>query len=257
MNGLAKAIATALGAGYSPIAPGTCGTAVAVPLAYALRSLPIWQFVAVTLVITAIGIWAADRADRAWGTHDSGRIVIDEVAGYLVTMTLVSRGHWAPIVVGFVVFRFFDIVKPPPIRLQPSNSSRHSALFSATRESPSSASAKETFAFFVLEGPRGLWLFPTKTKSSFRGAAMCAATKIHSASNFRAMPTSSHVSPTSPRLQSIDLPVAKSRVPLRSKIPPLHSAHESMVGLFVTDSHFLGRLRNLFAHRPNRNGRPR
>jgi phosphatidylglycerophosphatase A len=116
LDRLAKAIATALGAGYSPIAPGTCGTAVAVPLAYALRAAPIWQFVAITLVITAIGIWAADRADHAWGTHDSGRIVIDEVAGYLVTMTLVSRGHWAPIVVGFLVFRFFDIVKPPPVR---------------------------------------------------------------------------------------------------------------------------------------------
>src|SRR5439155_12782669 len=102
--------------GYSPIAPGTCGTAVAVPLAYALRSVPIWQFVAITVVITAIGIWAADRADRAWGTHDNGRIVIDEVAGYLVTMTLVSRGHWAPIVVGFVMFRVLDSLKPPPIR---------------------------------------------------------------------------------------------------------------------------------------------
>jgi phosphatidylglycerophosphatase A len=87
-----------------------------VPLAYALRSAPVWAFVAITLAITAIGIWAADRADRAWGTHDSGRIVIDEVAGYLVTMTLVSRGHWPPLVVGFVVFRLFDIVKPPPVR---------------------------------------------------------------------------------------------------------------------------------------------
>jgi phosphatidylglycerophosphatase A len=116
LNGLAKAIATALGAGYSPIAPGTCGTAVAVPLALALASLPVWQFALVVLVVTAVAIWAADRADRAWGTHDSGRIVIDEVAGYLATMALVPRGHWAPLVCGFVVFRALDIVKPPPIR---------------------------------------------------------------------------------------------------------------------------------------------
>ncbi len=116
LNGLAKAIATALGAGYSPVAPGTCGTAVTVPLAFALAGLAVWQFALVTLAVIGIGIWAADRADRAWGTHDSGRIVIDEVAGYLATMTLVDRGHWAPLVVGFVVFRALDIIKPPPIR---------------------------------------------------------------------------------------------------------------------------------------------
>jgi phosphatidylglycerophosphatase A len=116
LNALAKAIATALGAGYSPVGPGTCGTAVTVPLAFALAGLPVWQFALVTLAVIGIGIWAADRADRAWGTHDSGRIVIDEVAGYLATMTLVDRGHWAPLVVGFVVFRALDIIKPPPIR---------------------------------------------------------------------------------------------------------------------------------------------
>ena len=116
LNGLSKAIATALGAGYSPVAPGTCGTAVAVPLAFVLAPLPIWQFAIVIVAVTALAIWAADRADRAWGTHDSGRIVIDEVAGYLTTMALVDRGHWAPLVVGFVVFRAFDIIKPPPVR---------------------------------------------------------------------------------------------------------------------------------------------
>jgi phosphatidylglycerophosphatase A len=116
LNSLSKAIATALGAGYSPVAPGTCGTAVAVPLVFALRTLPDWQFAVVTVALTAIAIWAADRADRAWGTHDSGRIVIDEVVGYMATMTLVDRGHWIPLALGFVVFRALDILKPPPIR---------------------------------------------------------------------------------------------------------------------------------------------
>src|SRR5262245_27234812 len=116
LNALSKAIATALGAGYSPIAPGTCGTAVTVPLALALAPVPLWQYVAVVLAVIAVGIWAADRADRAWGTHDTGRIVIDEVAGYLATMALVDRGHWAPLLVGFIVFRVLDIAKPPPIR---------------------------------------------------------------------------------------------------------------------------------------------
>ena len=116
LNGLAKAIATALGAGYSPIAPGTCGTAVTVPLVFALAPLPVWQYALITAVLTAIAIVAAERADRAWGTHDSGRIVIDEVVGYMATMTLVDRSHWAPLAVGFVVFRALDIIKPPPIR---------------------------------------------------------------------------------------------------------------------------------------------
>lgn len=116
MNTVAKALATALGAGYSPIAPGTCGTAVTVPLAWALAGLVLWQYALVVVGITAIAVWAADRADHAWGTHDSGRIVIDETAGYLVTMAFVDRGHWIPLVVGFVVFRAFDIIKPPPVR---------------------------------------------------------------------------------------------------------------------------------------------
>jgi phosphatidylglycerophosphatase A len=117
LNSLSKVIATAMGAGYSPIAPGTCGTAVAIPLALLLAPLPIWQFALVVVAITGVAIWAADRADRAWGTHDSGRIVIDEVAGYLTTMLLVDRGHWAPLAVGFVVFRALDIIKPWPVRL--------------------------------------------------------------------------------------------------------------------------------------------
>lgn len=86
------------------------------PLAWALAGLVLWQYALVVVGITAIAVWAADRADRAWGTHDSGRIVIDEVAGYLVTMSLVDRDHWIPLVVGFVVFRAFDIIKPPPVR---------------------------------------------------------------------------------------------------------------------------------------------
>jgi phosphatidylglycerophosphatase A len=116
LNSLSKAIATALGAGYSPIAPGTCGTAVTVPLAFALAALPVWQYSLVLALVIAAGIWAADRADQAWGTHDAQRIVIDEVAGYLITMTFVARDRLVPLLVGFVVFRVFDIVKPPPIR---------------------------------------------------------------------------------------------------------------------------------------------
>lgn len=116
VNALAKWLATALGAGYAPYAPGTCGTAVAVPLAWALASWSVWQYGLVVVAVTALGIACAQRADRAWGTEDNQRIVIDEVAGYLVTMIPADRGNWVALVCGFVVFRLFDIVKPPPVR---------------------------------------------------------------------------------------------------------------------------------------------
>lgn len=86
------------------------------PIAWALAALPVWQFAVVVAAITLIAIWAAARADHAWGTHDSGRIVIDEVAGYLTTMLFVDRASWIALAVGFVVFRAFDIIKPPPVR---------------------------------------------------------------------------------------------------------------------------------------------
>jgi phosphatidylglycerophosphatase A len=111
-----RAIATAGGAGYLPVAPGTAGTLVAVPFAWLGSGLPLWAWLAVTAVTTVIGIWAAGVADEAWQSHDSGRIVIDEVAGYFMTMALVSRADWLTLAVGFVVFRILDIVKPPPVR---------------------------------------------------------------------------------------------------------------------------------------------
>lgn len=116
MNSVAKALATVFGAGYSPIAPGTCGTIVTIPLAVALAPLGMWHYLAVVTGITALAIWAAHRADIAWASHDSGRIVIDETAGYLVTMAFVSRTSVAALAIGFIVFRALDITKPFPIR---------------------------------------------------------------------------------------------------------------------------------------------
>jgi phosphatidylglycerophosphatase A len=112
----AKAIATAGGAGYMPVAPGTAGTAVAVPLAWLLRDVGLLPFVAITIGVILVGIAAAHVADAAWETHDSQRIVIDEVAGYLVTMTFVSRASWIALLAGFVIFRVLDVIKPPPAR---------------------------------------------------------------------------------------------------------------------------------------------
>lgn len=81
-----------------------------------MAELPTWQFSLIALGVTAFAIVVSHGADLAWGTEDNQRIVIDEVAGYLITVAPVAERHWAPLVVGFVVFRFFDIVKPPPVR---------------------------------------------------------------------------------------------------------------------------------------------
>jgi phosphatidylglycerophosphatase A len=89
---------------------------VAVPLAWLLSGLPLWGFAAVTAGVTLVGIWAAGRADEIWRTHDSGRIVIDEVAGYFVTVLAIDRSDPALLILAFFLFRALDIIKPPPVR---------------------------------------------------------------------------------------------------------------------------------------------
>ncbi|WP_428267462.1 phosphatidylglycerophosphatase A family protein [Haliangium sp.] len=116
IDSFAKFLATAGGAGYAPVAPGTFGTAVAVPLVWLTGGWSWWAFLVLTAAVTVVGVWAAERADRSWGTHDSGRIVIDEVAGYMVTMMAVARADWLLLGLGFAVFRVLDITKPPPVR---------------------------------------------------------------------------------------------------------------------------------------------
>lgn len=101
------------GSGYFPVAPGTAGTAAAIPLWWALSHAPLWAYVAGTAAITLTGIAAADRAGRYYGVADSGHIVIDEVAGYLVTMFLLPRSLFAALA-GFFLFRLCDVVKPWP-----------------------------------------------------------------------------------------------------------------------------------------------
>ncbi len=112
----AIAVATVLGIGYAPVAPGTWGTAAAVPLVWLAADLPQWGYIALCVGVTVVAIAASARADRAFGEHDAGKIVVDEVAGYFWTMVGVARDDWALLAVGFVLFRVADIVKPPPAR---------------------------------------------------------------------------------------------------------------------------------------------
>ena len=99
--------------GYSPVAPGTVGTAGAIPLYWALsRVSPAWQLAAIGALLV-LAIVAAGRAGRYWQVADASPIVIDEVAGYLVTMALVPFS-WPAALLGFALFRLFDVLKPWP-----------------------------------------------------------------------------------------------------------------------------------------------
>ena len=110
-------IATCFGAGLVRWAPGTVASALALPLAWLLRSYTGTLGLAVaTLVLIAIGIWAAGACERRTGTRDSSAIVIDEVAGQFIALLLVPPTI-ALYAVGFVLFRLFDVVKPWPISL--------------------------------------------------------------------------------------------------------------------------------------------
>ena len=105
---LAKVVATAGGAGYVPVAPGTAGTLVAMPIAWVTASWPVWAYAILALAVIVAGAIASGAADHAWGTHDNRRIVIDEVAGYLCTVAAVPRDRWLALVIGFGLFRLLD-----------------------------------------------------------------------------------------------------------------------------------------------------
>ena len=101
--------------GLSPIAPGTAGTVVGVFLYLLMRDFASGPYAGFCVLVSILGIWAAGRAEVILGGKDHSTIVIDEIAGYLVSMFLVPFG-WGFVAAGFFVFRFFDIVKPWPLR---------------------------------------------------------------------------------------------------------------------------------------------
>lgn len=108
-------LALGFGSGLSPKAPGTMGTLAAIPLFLLISWLPLAAYLAVVVLVSVVGIWICDRAARDFGVHDHPAIVWDEIAGFLVTMIAVPAGL-AWVVLGFLLFRLFDILKPWPIR---------------------------------------------------------------------------------------------------------------------------------------------
>jgi len=107
-------IATLGPIGHIPVAPGTFGTLIALLALFFLRpTFP--AMLMMTIVTFILGIFSAQSAEAVLGKDDPGQVVIDEVAGYFVTM-LFFDPNVVNLVISFFLFRFFDIVKPPPIR---------------------------------------------------------------------------------------------------------------------------------------------
>ena len=100
--------------GYFPIAPATFSTLTLGIAVYLLIShLNPYLYGLLTLVLIFIAIWLSDKSEKIFNKKDCGYIVIDELVGFLITMFLLPF-NWLYIVLGFFIFRFFDIVKPPP-----------------------------------------------------------------------------------------------------------------------------------------------
>lgn len=107
-------IAVGFGSGLAPKAPGTAGTVVAIPLFILMQQLPLLSYLLFTTCLFIAGIWICSYTSEKIGVHDHPSIVIDEIVGYLITMTAAPAG-WLSIVIGFVLFRLLDALKPWPI----------------------------------------------------------------------------------------------------------------------------------------------
>jgi phosphatidylglycerophosphatase A len=109
-------IALGFGSGLAPFAPGTFGTLVAIPIAAALHAYGSdVEFIVVIVLLFALGAWAADVTGRDLGVPDHGAIVIDEIVAFLIVLYFVGDDPLRQ-AFAFLLFRGFDIAKPPPIR---------------------------------------------------------------------------------------------------------------------------------------------
>lgn len=108
-------LALGFGSGLAPKAPGTFGTLAAVPLVWVCSSyLSLQVYIALTLLLSVVGIWICGITADDMQVHDDSSIVWDEVVGLFITMLAVPLG-WQTMLIGFVLFRVFDILKPWPI----------------------------------------------------------------------------------------------------------------------------------------------
>lgn len=109
-------LAFGFGSGLSPYAPGTVGTLVAVPIVWLMQHLSLPLYAMVTVLCFLIGIWLCDKTSKDMNVHDHSGIVWDEFVGLMITMFAAPQG-WLWLIVGFFLFRFFDVVKPWPVSI--------------------------------------------------------------------------------------------------------------------------------------------
>ncbi len=108
-------LAFGFGSGLSPKAPGTFGTLAAIPFWWLLAGLSPGWYLGLVIAAALVGFFLCGAAAEKLGVHDHGGIVWDEMVGYWLTMFMAPAG-WGWVLYGFVLFRIFDIAKPPPIR---------------------------------------------------------------------------------------------------------------------------------------------
>jgi phosphatidylglycerophosphatase A len=109
-------LVTGAGAGYLPWAPGTAGTLVAIPLSLGLNRIAgasLYLALLTLIAFIAFATWLCQMGETIFGSKDSPKIVVDEIAGFLVA-NFASPPELKPALLAFLLFRFFDIIKPFP-----------------------------------------------------------------------------------------------------------------------------------------------
>jgi len=107
-------LAFGFGLGKIPVMPGTFGTLLGIPVYFLIIDFPLWQYLAFVLLLFVVGIGICHKTSRDMNSHDNPGIVFDEMVGLLVTYIALPEG-WVWLIVGFLLFRLFDIWKPFPI----------------------------------------------------------------------------------------------------------------------------------------------
>ncbi len=120
MKSLHKLNATVLGAGYSPFAPGTMGALVGILILFLIKwqqpdlQFFTWGLLLATIIFTLLGVWSTNEMESEWG-KDPSKVVVDELIGvWIAVLWIPIETQW--LILGFILFRFFDILKPLGIR---------------------------------------------------------------------------------------------------------------------------------------------